>query len=385
MKVDVSIIIPCYNGVSTLDEAGSSIYDQHLNIPFEVIIVDDGSDDGSRDLIVRLAETYVEVDYYFHEYNLGGGAARNTAVKNSQGDLIFCLDSDDILPHRMLQKMIDYLCFSKSDGVVIGKSIFFSGTVENIINTVEYEEKVLSFSDLFSTKSVSVVGNFLYKRTVFDAVGGYPTLHGFDTQGYGFRVLANGFRVTVCKEAFYYQRIPPVKSYYVREFDAGNISKNWFLILADNLYKLTDDIKSLIVEYDCLEYRNNTATSNLFHEVIKHKELLDPEREGMSYEDARNILRSSDNKFDVFWLALDSINSGDLSLAVTYFKKAQGCGFSHWSLYYFIFNVMRYKEDCGEVVDVLKRVTCKDRSYYYYFRVFILRLNNKLSRIVGLK
>ena len=191
MKPILSIIMPCYNCETTLEEAVESIYTQNLTMPFEVVMVDDGSTDGTRELIKKLAQNHKEIKYVFHEKNLGGGAARNTAVENSSGDIIFCLDSDDILPDNMLLKMLKYLKEKDCDGVVIGKSVFFIDSISQIRNEVYYEEKKLNFKDLFSAIPTSVTGNFLYKKDAYIKANGYPVSHGFDTQGYGFRILAN--------------------------------------------------------------------------------------------------------------------------------------------------------------------------------------------------
>ncbi|MEI7425100.1 MAG: glycosyltransferase family 2 protein, partial [Candidatus Staskawiczbacteria bacterium] len=105
----LSIIMPCYNCQSTLAEAVVSVFVQSLKIPFEIIMVDDGSTDGTQRLILELAQKYPEIKTLIHEKNRGGGAARNTGIKNSSGDLIFCLDGDDILPPAMLPRLLNFL------------------------------------------------------------------------------------------------------------------------------------------------------------------------------------------------------------------------------------------------------------------------------------
>ncbi len=105
----LSIIIPCYNSAKTLEEALTSACAQELSIPFEIVMVDDNSEDNTRELMKKLAGEYKNIRYFFHDTNKGGGATRNTAVAKSTGDLIFCLDSDDILTPGMLGKMVNML------------------------------------------------------------------------------------------------------------------------------------------------------------------------------------------------------------------------------------------------------------------------------------
>ena len=79
MSHKLSIIMPCYNCTATLEEALASIYTQELEMPFEVVMVNDGSTDGTGQLIEELARRYAHIRYVSHDRNRGGGAARNNA------------------------------------------------------------------------------------------------------------------------------------------------------------------------------------------------------------------------------------------------------------------------------------------------------------------
>ena len=121
----LSIIIPCYNCVSTLEEALASVYTQSLTTPFEVIMVDDGSKDTTADLMVTLSKMYPNVICLFNKKNHGGGAARNIGIAKSTGDLIYCLDSDNFFAPNTMQKMINFLEQIKCDGVAFSERRFF--------------------------------------------------------------------------------------------------------------------------------------------------------------------------------------------------------------------------------------------------------------------
>ena len=331
----LSIIMPCYNCSTTINEAVNSIYKQNLQVSFEVILVDDNSKDNTQSLIKELEENHENLKSIFHDKNQGGGAARNTAVKHSQGELIFCLDSDDILPENMLQKMINHLESNSCDGVAIGKSLFFVNKISNIVNTVEYEEKNLSFPDLFTGRPISVIGNFLYTRKAYDQVNGYPADHGFDTQGFGFRIMANNLKIQVCKDAFYYQRIPIQKSYYVREIEAGNLSKNWFYILNENLYKFSETIQKIILQYDYKKYDNNTSLKNISKEIKKHENIFNINMLKLNDDQAYSILKLKNDTTSQYWAGIYSINKNNYSNAHVHFNNAQKLGFNGWQLYHY--------------------------------------------------
>jgi glycosyltransferase involved in cell wall biosynthesis len=85
----ISVMIGVFNAEPYLGEAISSVLAQDYE-PLELIVVDDGSDDGSADV----ARSFPEVRYVFQE-NAGNGAARNRAVEEASGELFAFLDADD--------------------------------------------------------------------------------------------------------------------------------------------------------------------------------------------------------------------------------------------------------------------------------------------------
>ena len=109
MYKKLSIIIPCYNSEETLEEAVLSLNTQKFTTPHEVVIVNDGSTDKTEQLIISLAKNNSNIKYIAHESNKGGAIAFNTAIENSTGDVIFCLDSDNVLAPDTLPRMFVFM------------------------------------------------------------------------------------------------------------------------------------------------------------------------------------------------------------------------------------------------------------------------------------
>lgn len=88
----LSVLIPCYNEKETIKE----IIDKVLKVPtnLEVIVVDDGSRDGSRDILKTLQNTNPKLKIYFHEKNQGKGAAIATGLEHADGDIMIVQDAD---------------------------------------------------------------------------------------------------------------------------------------------------------------------------------------------------------------------------------------------------------------------------------------------------
>jgi len=92
MAPQVSVVIPVYNRAATIGRAVASVLGQSFQ-DFELILVDDGSTDGTADAIRSFGDPRVRLVQ--HERNRGAAAARNTGVAAAAGDLIAFLDSDD--------------------------------------------------------------------------------------------------------------------------------------------------------------------------------------------------------------------------------------------------------------------------------------------------
>jgi glycosyltransferase involved in cell wall biosynthesis len=99
----VTCIVPCFNGERYLDEAIASILAQ-THRPLEVIVVDDGSTDGSAGVAAR----HGDVVRYHRRENGGPGAACNTGLDLATGDLIAFLEQDDLwLPDKVGRQLAE--------------------------------------------------------------------------------------------------------------------------------------------------------------------------------------------------------------------------------------------------------------------------------------
>lgn len=102
-KPTVSIIIPTYNRRQSIGRFIKSVLNQTYR-DFELIIVDDGSTDNTRELVAGFNNERIR--YVRHEENKGEAAARNTGIKAARGEYIASHDSDDEWLHEKLAKQI---------------------------------------------------------------------------------------------------------------------------------------------------------------------------------------------------------------------------------------------------------------------------------------
>ena len=159
----ISVVIPVYNGEKYLSEAVESVLNQHFP-PFEIIVVDDGSTDGTE----AVCKTFSDKIIYLKQENQGAAAARNLGVNKATGTYLAFLDADDIWSANRLR---DGITSITKEGA---PPIFFGMTEE--FYSPETDEAFRSRYKC-AEKPVKGIhpGTMLIKREDFLKVGSFTT------------------------------------------------------------------------------------------------------------------------------------------------------------------------------------------------------------------
>lgn len=138
--IKVSVIVTIYNAEKYLKECMDSIVNQTLK-DIEIICVDDGSTDGSSEILKRYEEKYDNVKVIFQE-NAGAGRARNNGMSVARGEYLSFLDSDDFFELDMYELAYDKAKQDNADMVVFNSNQYFGETDEykNINWTLRYKK-----------------------------------------------------------------------------------------------------------------------------------------------------------------------------------------------------------------------------------------------------
>lgn len=123
-----SIIIPVYNGEEHLERALKSVLTQKYE-DYEIIIVNDGSIDGTEEICKKYIKKYNNIKY-FYQSNMGVSTARNYGIMQSSGDYLYFLDADDALKENMLKDSAKTIEKYKPQLIIFGYEIIKgNGTV----------------------------------------------------------------------------------------------------------------------------------------------------------------------------------------------------------------------------------------------------------------
>ena len=156
----LSIIIPCYNESATVLEIVNKILNLKYNIEKEVILVDDFSDDGTKEIIRKNFLNHKDIRVIFHDKNSGKGAAIKTAKKFISGDIIIIQDADLEYDPNDYKKLIDPIINNETK-VVYGS---------RVLNQNRYSARgFTSKLRVFGNHVLTVISNILNKQKLTDA------------------------------------------------------------------------------------------------------------------------------------------------------------------------------------------------------------------------
>ena len=157
----VSVIIPCYNHGRHLQQAIDSVLQQSYTHT-EIIVVDDGSTDNTREVAERNPSVR-----YSYQPNQGLSAARNTGIRHSTGEYLVFLDADDYLYPDALATNLGYLSRQELLAFVSGshdKVYVSTGAIQPVVKTIPSDH----YLQLLRGNYIGMHATVMYRRWVFD-------------------------------------------------------------------------------------------------------------------------------------------------------------------------------------------------------------------------
>jgi glycosyltransferase involved in cell wall biosynthesis len=202
----LSIIMPVYNEVNTV----RSVIDRVQETPYnkQIIIVDDGSTDGTREVLREIKADNIEI--HFHEQNLGKGGAIRTGWNKAKGDILLIQDADTEYDPSDYKALLQPILDGKAD-VVFGSRF------------VGYPRRVLYFWHSLGNQFLTLLANMLNDLNLSDMETGYKVFTREVQQAIQTRSNRFGFEpeftAKVAKKNFRIYEVPI--SYYGRGYKEG--------------------------------------------------------------------------------------------------------------------------------------------------------------------
>lgn len=165
----VSVIVPTYNRREYIAETLDSLLKQSFS-EFEVIVVDDGSTDGTDEVI----RPYLNRIRYIRQPNKGAAVARNSGILNARGAYVAFMDSDDLSTPRHLEVLHDFLLRNPDFAMVVANGAYLEGrfhsrdTVIPLETAKRLEQKGVTVKDLFAGRIVRLQGTMTRKSALED-------------------------------------------------------------------------------------------------------------------------------------------------------------------------------------------------------------------------
>ena len=206
-----SIVIPTYNRQPILEKCLRALENQRLTDRtvenYEVVVVDDGSTDGTLNWLKTHQAEFPHVVSYEQNHQ-GPSAARNLGVQQAKGDTIIFIDSDLVVTEQFLQSHATAL---KTEEKALNSDRLF--TYGAVINTCNFENptaepyKITDFSAAyFATGNVAIAKKWLEQAGLFDT---RFQLYGWEDLELGVRLKELGLKLVKCPAAVGYHWHPP--------------------------------------------------------------------------------------------------------------------------------------------------------------------------------
>lgn len=196
--IEVSVVIPVYNGATTLGEELDALANQETNRPFEVVISDNGSTDESRTVAIRAADQFAALTVVDSGQIQGVSHARNEGARAARGSKILICDADDLVCPVWVDTLADGL--DRYDAVG-GAARLDRLNPPEVVG--DQPPVTLELGRIFGFLPYALGGCLGVRREVLLAVGGFDSSfqRGHEEADFGWRLQLAGYSLGWCPEA----------------------------------------------------------------------------------------------------------------------------------------------------------------------------------------
>jgi GT2 family glycosyltransferase len=225
----VTVLILTWNRRNDVLETVQSIYEQAYR-NFEIIVVDNGSTDGTVDAV---RQAYPQVRLVALDRNMGVAKGRNAGIVAARGDIVFCLDSDASPGHDSMTNLVRRFQADPKLGVINSKIV--NAYTREIDHTAgwSYTERDKADQDREFLSFTFSAGGCAIRTEVFDRVGLFWELmfFGGEELDYSMRVWDAGYKIVYYPESVIYHRVSPQRRVAGAERDCRDLKETLYVYL----------------------------------------------------------------------------------------------------------------------------------------------------------
>lgn len=259
-KITISVIVPIFNTEKYLPVCLDSIINQSLK-NIEIILVNDGSTDGSAEVIEAYKKKDPRITAIYQE-NSGLSGARNTGIDAAKGDYLSFIDSDDEIAPYMLEKMYNEVIKNKSE---IVQCRYKKQNTRQVVDKVDYEgyvstchlnvDALTMFQYILSGKASTMACDKIFKRELFT-----------DNKIY-FPLGTVHEDVATIYKVFYFSKAYSAVDYigYLWNIRDGSISQTVSEAHILNFFKIFEDTKKFLIKNEIYELYEGCYLRRCYH------------------------------------------------------------------------------------------------------------------------
>ena len=224
-RILVSIIIPVFNEASFISKCLDSV----LNLDFkkdkyEIIVVNDGSTDGTKNILKSLCEKNDNL-YLFSKPNGGKGSAQNLGIKKAKGEIIAITDSDCIVPKDWLKKILEAL--QNSEYV---QGLCFPIDCNTVVEKIQYSEALVKLKYSRNNSTYVSGANNAFRKSLIDDIGLFSEETPSPTEDFIERLKIINKKIYFSPEIIVYTKFESkLKNYIIQKLRWRRISNISFL------------------------------------------------------------------------------------------------------------------------------------------------------------
>lgn len=204
----ITVIMPSFNTGDTIFESLDACRKMKYEGVFDILVVDDGSTDGSYEKLVKMKD----ISLLRNEKNRGKASALNFAIRHAKGEIVACIDSDTYPREDVLTKAARH--FHEDDKVASVVVFVCVNKPKTMLQRVQEIEYWISFGFFFKTIA-SIDGLYvtpgptaLYRKDILDRLGGFDEQNLTEDMEIALRMQKHGYKIRACHETMVLTDVP---------------------------------------------------------------------------------------------------------------------------------------------------------------------------------